>query len=159
MATTLQRPSLSIKRHYAVPVEKVFRAWTDPQALKQWFGPSDEGEILISETDLKVGGRYRIVMRMPSGEQHRVGGVYREIVPNEKLVFTWAWESTPERESVVTVRMKRAGDGTDMTLIHEQFFDEAARDRHQHGWTGCIERLGRYLSRQQQSTSPERRPS
>ena len=149
MATTLQRPSLSIKRHYAAPVEKVFRAWTDPQALKQWFGPSDEGEILVSETDLKVGGRYRIVMRMPSGEQHRVGGVYREIVPNEKLVFTWAWESTPERESVVTVRMKRAGDGTDMTLIHEQFFDEPARDRHQKGWDATCERLGRYLSRQQ----------
>jgi uncharacterized protein YndB with AHSA1/START domain len=145
MATTLQKPSLSLKRYYHVPVERVFRAWTDPQALRQWFGPSDEGKILVSETDR---GRYRIVMQMPSGEQHRVGGVYREIVPNEKLVFTWAWESTPERESVVTVRMKRAGDGTDMTLIHEQFFDEPARDRHQHGWTGCFERLGRYLSRQ-----------
>ena len=149
MAATLQKPSLSLKRHYPVPVERVFRAWTDPQALRQWFGPSDEGEILVSETDLKVGGRYRIVMQMASGEQHRVGGVYREIVPNEKLVFTWAWESTPERESVVTVRMKRAGDGTDMTLTHEQFLDEPARDRHQKGWDATFERLGRYLSRQQ----------
>jgi uncharacterized protein YndB with AHSA1/START domain len=143
---TLQKPSLTIKRHYPVPVERVFKAWTDPQALRQWFGPSDEGKILGSETDLKVGGRYRIVMQMPSGEQHRVGGVYREIVPNEKLVFTWAWESTPERESVVTVQMKSAGGGTDMTLTHEHFFDEAARDRHQHGWIGTLERLGRFLS-------------
>ena len=143
---TLQKPSLTVKRHYPVPVERVFKAWTDPQALRQWFGPSDEGKILVSETDLKVGGRYRIVMQMPSGEQHRVGGVYREIVPNEKLVFTWAWESTPERESVVTVQMKSAGGGTDMTLTHEHFFDEAARDRHQHGWIGTLERLGRFLS-------------
>jgi uncharacterized protein YndB with AHSA1/START domain len=103
----------------------------------------------VSETDPKVGGRYRIVMQMPSGEQHRVGGIYREVVTNEKLVFTWAWESTPERQSLVTVKLKRAGDGTDMTLIHEQFFDEAARDRHQHGWTGSLERLARYLSAHQ----------
>ena len=142
----VQKPSLTLKRHYAAPVEKVFRAWIDPEALKRWFGPSDEGKILVSETNPKVGGRYRIVMEMPSGEQHRVGGVYREIVPNEKLIFTWAWESTPERESLVTVRLKKAGDGTDMTLIHEQFFDEAARDRHEHGWTGTLERLGRYVS-------------
>ena len=142
----IQKPSLTLKRHYAAPIEKVYSAWTDPEGLKRWFGPSDDGRILVAETNLKVGGRYRIVMEMPSGEQHRVGGVYREIVPNEKLTFTWAWESTPERESVVTVKLKKAGDGTDMTLTHEQFFDEAARDRHEHGWTGTLERLGRYVS-------------
>jgi uncharacterized protein YndB with AHSA1/START domain len=142
----IQKPSLTLKRHYAAPIERVYRAWTDPEALKRWFGPSDEGRILVSETNPTVGGRYRIVMEMPSGEQHRVGGIYRELVPNEKLVFTWAWESTPERESLVTVRLKPSGDGTDMTLIHEQFFDEATRDRHQHGWTGTLERFGRYVS-------------
>ncbi len=154
MAATIEKPSLRLKRHYPVPVEKVFRAWTDPQALKGWFGPSDDGKILVSETDLKVGGRFRIVMQMPDGEEHRVGGVYREIVPNEKLVFTWAWESTPERESLVTVQLKSAGpgtnSGTDMLLTHEHFFDEPARDRHQQGWTQVVERLGRFLSRQDQ---------
>jgi uncharacterized protein YndB with AHSA1/START domain len=145
MAATIEKPSLRLKRHYPVPVEKVFRAWTDPQALKLWFGPSDDGKILVSETDLKVGGRYRIVMQMASGEEHRVGGVYREIVPNEKLVFTWAWESTPERESLVTVQLKGAGGGTDMLLTHENFFDEPARDRHQHGWTGALDKLEKYF--------------
>ena len=143
---TVQKPSLTLKRHYPAPIEKVYRAWTDPEALKHWFGPSDDGHVVVSETNLKVGGRYRVVVEMPSGEQHRVGGVYREIVPNAKLVFTWAWESTPERESLVTVKLAKAGDGTDMTLIHEQFFDEAARDRHQRGWTETLERLARHLS-------------
>ena len=63
-------------------------------------------------------------------DEHNVSGVYREIVPNRKLVFTWAWRSTPERESLVTVTFTPDGDGTLMTLHHEQFFDEAARDRH-----------------------------
>ena len=49
---TLQKPSLTIKRHYPVPVKRVFKAWTDPQALRQWFGPSDEGKILVTETPI-----------------------------------------------------------------------------------------------------------
>ena len=146
--TRVQKPSLTLKRHYAAPVEKVYRAWIDPEALRRWFGPSDEGRIVVSETDARVGGRYRIVLEMPSGEQHRVGGTYRDLVPNERLIFSWAWESTPERVSLVTVTFKRAGEGTEITLVHEQFFDEAARDRHQHGWTGTFERLARYLSTQ-----------
>lgn len=142
----IQKPSLTLKRHYPASIERVYRAWVDPEALKRWFGPSDEGRIIVSETDPKVGGRYRIVLEMPSGERHRVSGIYREVVPNERLVFTWAWESTPERQSLVTVTFTRSGDGTDMTLIHEQFFDEGARDRHEHGWTGTFERLEKYLA-------------
>ncbi len=59
--------------------------------------------MLHAETDARVGGLNRIVARSPDGEQHEVSGTYREVVPNEKLVFTWAWRSTPERESQVTV--------------------------------------------------------
>ena len=73
-------------------------------------------------------------------------GVYREVIPNEKLVFTWAWLTTPERDSLVTLTFKADGDGTLMTLTHEQFFDEDARDRHNQGWTGAMEKLDKYLS-------------
>ena len=75
------------------------------------------------------------------GDQHDVMGVYREIVPNEKLVFTWHWRTTPERESLVTVTLKPNGDGTMLTLLHEMFFDEDARDRHSKGWTGTLDKL------------------
>jgi uncharacterized protein YndB with AHSA1/START domain len=101
-------------------------------------------EVLHAETDARVGGRYRIVARSPDGEQHDVSGTYREVVPNEKLVFTWAWRSTPERESRVTVLLGADG-GTLLTLIHEQFFDEAARDRHEHGWNGSMDKLERVV--------------
>ncbi|MBI3433637.1 MAG: SRPBCC domain-containing protein, partial [Proteobacteria bacterium] len=128
------------------PVEKVFQAWTQGQALKRWFGPGGAMAVLAADADVRVGGRYRIVMREPGGEEHRVGGAYREIVPNAKLVFTWAWESTPERESLVTIRLQAAKGGTDLTLIHEQFVDADARDSHQKGWTGTLERLAQYLA-------------
>jgi uncharacterized protein YndB with AHSA1/START domain len=102
--------------------------------------------VIIAEADVRVGGRYRIVMQEPGGEQHRVGGTYREVVANERLVFSWAWESMPERESLVTVRLVASGGGTDLTLIHERFADEPARDRHREGWDGCLDRLERHLA-------------
>jgi uncharacterized protein YndB with AHSA1/START domain len=141
-----QAPSLTIKRKLNAPAEKVFAAWTQPEALKRWFAPRDEMAIPLAETDVRVGGHYRIVMRKPDGEEHRVGGVYREIVPGQKLVFTWAWESTPQRESLVTVEIKPIAGGCELTFTHERFFDEAARDRHQQGWAGSMERLERYLA-------------
>jgi len=109
------------------------------------MGPG-EIKALHAESDPRKGGRYRWVMKAPDGEEHDVSGVYREVVPNEKLVFTWAWKSTPERESLVTLSFKPDGDGTLLTLQHEQFFDEPARDRHQYGWTNAMEKLDKYLT-------------
>jgi uncharacterized protein YndB with AHSA1/START domain len=134
------KPSLTLKRRLKAPPAKVFAAWTDPEKVKVWMGPG-EIKALRVETDLRVGGRYRWVMKSPDGEEHDVSGVYREVVPNQKLVFTWGWISTPERESLVTVSIKPDGDGSLLTLTHEQFFDADARDRHQGGWTGALDKM------------------
>lgn len=132
-------PSLTIKRRFSASPAKVFAAWTDPEKMSRWMGPPDVVRV-IAESDLRVGGGYRIQMIM-TNDVHDVSGVYREVVPNEKLVFTWAWKSTPERESLVTVTVKPDGDGAIMTLLHEQFFDETARDNHNKGWTAIMDRL------------------
>ena len=143
--TTAVKPSLTIKRRFSAPPAKVFAAWTDPQKVMGWMGP---GEIraVSAEGDPRKGGRYRWVMRAPNGEVHDVSGVYREVVPDRKLVFTWAWVSTPERESLVTVDIKPDGAGSLMTLTHEQFFDEDARDRHNQGWAAAIDKMEKYLA-------------
>jgi uncharacterized protein YndB with AHSA1/START domain len=139
------KPSLTLKRRLSAPPAKVYAAWTDPKKIGRWMGP--EGiETLSAEADVRVGGRYRFIMRSPDGEKHDVSGVYREVVSNEKLVFTWAWRSTPERESLVTVALKPDGDGTLLTLTHEQFFDETARDHHRSGWSGALDKLEKYVA-------------
>lgn len=137
------KPALRISRIYAAPPQKVFKAWIDPQALMRWFAPSDAFKTPEVEVDARVGGRYRIVMHAPDGEIHRVGGTYREVVPPRKLVFTWAWESTPERESLVTVEIKPSGAGSELILVHEGFADADTRGRHEEGWNGCLVRLHR----------------
>ncbi len=139
------RPSLTIRRRLNAPPRNVFQAWTDPRQIARWWGPA-EAQVLRVEADPRVGGHYRKLMRTPDGEEHEVSGVYREVVPNEKLVFTWAWRTTPERESLVTIALDPDGDGTMLTLTHEQFFDETARDNHRDGWTGALEKLERYLA-------------
>jgi len=141
---TATKPSLTIKRRLNAPPAKVYAAWTDPQMIARWFGPAGV-ESVEAKTDLRVGGRYHITMHVP-GDRHDVMGVYREMVPNEKLVFTWAWKSTPERESLVTVTFKPDGDGTLMTLLHEQFFDTDARDRHNQGWEAALNKLEAILA-------------
>jgi uncharacterized protein YndB with AHSA1/START domain len=139
------RPSLTLTRRISAPPAKVYAAWTDPQKIVHWFGPSTvRAGSLQAETDLRVGGRYRISFTMQSGEHSEVGGVYRELVPNERVVFSWAWHSTPERESQVTVQLKPDGGGTLLTLTHEQFFDEAARDNHARGWAELLDKLENY---------------
>jgi uncharacterized protein YndB with AHSA1/START domain len=67
-------------------------------------------------------------------------------VPNQKLAFTWAWITMPERESFVTVLIKQDGEGSILTLIHEQFADEAAREGHEKGWIGCLDKLERLVA-------------
>jgi uncharacterized protein YndB with AHSA1/START domain len=143
-AAARSKPSLTITRKLPAPPERCFRAWTDPEALRHWFGPGNV-EVLLAEMDPRVGGRYRILARSPDGQEHDVSGEFREVVANRKLVFTWAWRSTPERQSVVTVEFAPVGAETALTLTHEQFADEAARDRHRHGWTGVLDKLAAFV--------------
>jgi uncharacterized protein YndB with AHSA1/START domain len=146
MSTVTTKPSLTIKRRFNAPPAKVFSAWTDPEKVKHWMGPR-EVKVLAAEGDARTGGRFRWLMQAPDGAHHDASGIYREVVPNEKLVFTWAWKSTPERESLVTLTFKADGEGTLFTLTHEQFFNEEARDHHNQGWTGAMDKLGEYLTR------------
>jgi uncharacterized protein YndB with AHSA1/START domain len=135
--------SLSIVRHLRASPERVFQAWTDPAIMTKWFCPSDSFTVPVAETDLKVGGRYRVVMQSPDGEKHDVSGVYREIVKNKRLVFTWAWASTPESETIVTIDLKARNGSTELTLTHDRFIDAQVREKHLQGWTGCLANLER----------------
>ena len=145
-ARLAERPSLTLERCYPVAPEKVWRAWTDPQALARWFGPGGPQPVALAELDVRVGGRFRVRFGGADGNEHEVQGVYREVVPNRRLVFTWTWpRTTPERESVVSIELRAAGGGTEMIFTHAQHFDESVRDGHRRGWSESFVKLGTYL--------------
>jgi uncharacterized protein YndB with AHSA1/START domain len=140
--------TLVVRRTIKAPREKVFRAWTEPEELKKWFGP--EGmECTSAEMDLRVGGSYRISIQDDKGETHDVGGVYREIRPPERLTFTWKWENMPELagvETLVTLEFAAKGNETELTLTHEHFPSEKARDEHTGGWSTTFDCLEKFLA-------------
>ena len=146
-----EKPALALNRSYPVGPEKVWRAWTDAEALKRWWGPGPNEPVSLAQLDVRVGGRFRIVFGGAQGTDHEVQGVYKEVVPCSKttqgrLVFTWTWpRTTPERESVVTIVFKAAGNGTELDFRHEQLFDESVRDGHKRGWTGALDKLADFL--------------
>lgn len=143
----LAQPSLTLARRLKAAPGKVFAAWTDPKKIVHWFGPAHtiDGSV-DAQMDVRVGGSFRVRFKTDDGEQHEVGGKYIEVLPNERLVFSWAWHTTPERQSQVTVILKPEGDMTFLTLTHEKFFDEAARDGHKRGWTGTLDKLERMFA-------------
>jgi uncharacterized protein YndB with AHSA1/START domain len=142
----LQQPAqLCISRSYRAAPEKVWRAWTEPQALSQWFGPGETGSVISAEIDLRVNGGWRIAFSTPDGQLHEVSGVYQEVVPERRLVFTWAWKSTPERVSRVSIDLKPLADGTELNFVHDRFFDDTARVNHERGWRPIFDNLDGFL--------------
>jgi len=138
---------LNIRRTFNAPRELVFRAWTEPQLLAQWSCPRG---FTFSENrgELRVGGTFSARMRSPEGTEHRLRGVYREIVPPERLVFTHCWvdeQGAPGPETLVTVTLAEHGGRTEMSFHQALFVSVEARDRHEQGWTNCFERLAELL--------------
>lgn len=139
MAVLATAPSLTLKRHIKASPATLFRAWTQAEGLKHWFTPGG-GTVVEAQCGVRVGGRF-FIHAVSSTEDFRVGGEYVEVVPDAKLAFTWAWQSTPERVSQVTLTFKPHEGGTMLTLLHEKFFDEAALTGHTSGWNIMLDQM------------------
>jgi uncharacterized protein YndB with AHSA1/START domain len=140
------RITLQMKRTFHAPRAKVFQAWTDRAELAQWFAPSAEYSTVVPEMEFRVGGRYRIEMHHKGGNVHSVSGTYQEIKPPERVVLTWRWDGdTSAEHSVVTIEFQDLGNSTEVTLTHEQLPNPEERDKHAHGWNGCMDQLARLL--------------
>jgi uncharacterized protein YndB with AHSA1/START domain len=138
--------TLQVKRTFRAPRAQVFRAWTDRAELARWFAPSAEYTTVVPELELRVGGRYRVEMHHKGGNVHTVFGTYQEIKPPEKVVFTWRWDGdTSHEDSVVTIEFHDLGSSTEVILTHERLPSTEERDKHAHGWNGCMDQLAGIL--------------
>ncbi len=141
-----ERLSLRLKRFYPVAPAKVWRAWTDAKALGQWFRPDASFSVPVAETDVRVGGRFRVLMLDAKGEEFDLTGIYREVVPERKLVMTWGWRAKqPGHESLVTVILRPSNRGTQLELCHERYVDMENQPTHEQGWNGALDKLEAHL--------------
>ena len=134
--------SLQISRVIKAAPERVFRAWTDPADMRRWACP--EGATVVHvEADLVVGGRYTIHMRTEDESEHKAIGVYQEIDPPRRLVYTWDWDEEEMRmgDTRVTVEFNDLNGSTEVVLTHDRFPSAEAKDNHEIGWTSCMNRL------------------
>ncbi|HKC23896.1 MAG TPA: SRPBCC domain-containing protein [Thermoanaerobaculia bacterium] len=143
----IPQAAVTLRRTYAAPRERVFRAWTDPEQIKRWWGPPGTATP-DAVVDLRPGGKYRFTMRsLPDGEPYFLVGTYREVQPPERLVYTWTWRGTSMevQDSLVTVQFHDREGSTEVVVTHELLPSDAARERHTKGWTGCLDRLQEFL--------------
>lgn len=152
IATSLERDAaheLTITRVFNAPRELVFRMWIEPEHMRRWSCP--HGYTVDSRgMDVRPGGAWQATMHSPLGEDLRLGGVYREIDPPERLVFTHAWldeDGKPGPETVVTIMLAEEGAGKTRLHFHQTGFGSVeSRDGHRGGWTECFEKLDRHLA-------------
>lgn len=136
--------TLVLSRRLPATVSELYRAWTDPQVMSQWYAP---GDMRVAEIDCNavVGGNFRVVMEAPDGERHITTGTYTEIVPERKLVHSWQWEGSDSRTQV-TVEFEAVDCAlTELTLTHERFPEEETRDLHEQGWAKCLANLEKFV--------------
>ena len=141
-------PSVTIIRRIKAAPVKVWAAITQPDLMMKWWGP-DAGPTLSVVADVRPGGTFSVVFRLLNGDEHNPTGVYREVVPEQRLVFTWNLPGAPEPESLVTFRLEPFVGGTVLTLTHEHLPDEEARSSHEAGWDGLLDKLPVFLGDRQ----------
>ena len=106
---------LVFTRVFDAPRQRVFDAWTKPEHLVRWYG-CHRSSLIVCEVDLRVGGNYCFVARMTDGTEHALSGVYRDVVPPERLVFTQRFNDDPDKEALVALLFEERNGKTTMTM-------------------------------------------
>jgi uncharacterized protein YndB with AHSA1/START domain len=136
-------------RVFDAPRELVWEVMTSPEHVKHWYGPRST-ELVSCEIDLRPGGRFRFVMRVPDGTEHGFAGVYREVVRPERIVNTWGWEGMPGHEALETAVFEEA-DGRTMvrlSIVFPTVEDYAgwAGSGSFAGWADSLDRLAERIA-------------
>ena len=139
--TTAAPPVVQVRRTFRAPRQRVFDAWTKAEEIKAWHAPGPL-TVSLAEIDLRPGGKYRIHMVEPDGKEHRASGVYREVDPPKKVVYTWGWDGDhPVKDSTVTLEFFERGDATEVVLTHAGITAAKARTSHESGWPSIMDKL------------------
>lgn len=146
-ASKVAKRELTIMRVFQAPRALVWRAFTEPEHLMKWWGPTHHPAIHMS-MDVRPGGQWRNCLRsVETGKELWQHGVFHEVVAPERLVFSFVWEEEGERgvENIVTITLADQGPKTLLTLHQAPFQSSGERDGHGEGWGSSFDRLAAHL--------------
>ena len=135
-----RKPFVRLVRVLPAPTDEVFDAWTDSESLKQWLRP---GPVIAAEAelDVRIGGKFRIVLRTTDAEFVH-WGEYREVERPHRLAFTWVSKGTRGEATLVTIRLRPLGPATtELELVHSELPDDESAAWHKGGWELALEQL------------------
>ncbi len=135
--------SLEITRIFPAPPQRIFRAWTDPAELRKWWKVGDGMTLTVAELDLRVGGEFRIGVESREGNVHMVRGRFLEVIPPERLVYTWIVDdpNLEKMETLVTADFRESESGTKVTIKHERLSNAKLSESVQLGWSSVLDGL------------------
>jgi uncharacterized protein YndB with AHSA1/START domain len=156
----VQKPddaTLIVKRVLNATPERAFQAWTSAEHIQQWMRPEPGMVVPLASMDLRVGGKFRIQMKMPDGEFFTAVGEFREVKAPERLVYTWDWEKDGSgaefgevegKPSLITVEFLKRGEQTELVLTHSRFASVESRDSHARGWSKGVESFAMFVEKE-----------
>jgi uncharacterized protein YndB with AHSA1/START domain len=138
---------LEVERLFSASPSRVFAAFSDPDELAKWWGPTG---FAVPGLDFRprVGGAYRIEMQPPEGDSFHLVGEFREVEPPTRLAFTFVWEDPDpdDVETLVVLAFRDVGESTEIALSQGPFETEARRALHRDGWGDSFDKLERLIS-------------
>jgi uncharacterized protein YndB with AHSA1/START domain len=159
MANTTTRSTVHIERTFDAPRELVWKAWTDPARVREWWGP-EHYDCPDAKIDLRVGGYWRFAMRGPDGATHYSGGVYRDVTPMDRLVYTDNFMDAEGNrmeaaaiglpgdwpdELILTVTFADAPGGKTVVTITHQGMPNEMLENATLGWNSSLDKLAASL--------------
>lgn len=144
-------PALEIDRWFAAPIGEVFEAFTNPELLRQWWGPRDfvTEEIAFPAAE---GESYRVCLRAPDGSRYVHVGRFHEVTRPTRLCYSWQWVEGPLQrgDTLVELSFRPENGGTRVDLRHSRFADAGSLETHR-GWPDSFDRFGEWLANRDSS--------
>jgi uncharacterized protein YndB with AHSA1/START domain len=135
-----------LERTFSASAEDVFDAWTSSEVMRRWFHCAPDWDTPEAESDLRVGGQVRVVMRRPDGSEAGARGEYRLIDRPHRLVMTWTFDDDPSNEQLIELSLSESGGSTTVLMVNSRISTDRRRDAQDEGWHGCLNELGSALT-------------
>jgi uncharacterized protein YndB with AHSA1/START domain len=137
--------SVRISWSFSQPPTKLWQAWTDPSIAKLWFGSDPNGKVLDAKFDVQVNGAFSVTFANSDGSEFTCLGIYKEIDPPNRLVFTWGWAEQPEVDELVTLQFRPVEGGTSMLFEQSNIDPKTGLHNYDVGWRRTFQKLEKAL--------------